>query len=223
MEETIVPFEFKLCVSIFKSSGKTASTLRELRDAIAEVSEEAIVHHTYQYLRRGHMIEYTNDFAQWAGENLEERALAEHLSGIDPYDFKEVEALRRKLLDRIDDYLERFPEPRPAMPGDEFFFNETVTFIFPAGVRARNLAEFFAAIKFIDEGCIYYHFYESRIRLGKGSDDFSKWFEEVLHEKNLADKVRIIDPMMYTIEQIRGFIAAAVEAEVRRDMEEVIR
>lgn len=215
------PFEFKLCVSVHKSSGKTASTLRELRDAIAEVSEEAIIHHTYQYFLKGHMLEYTNDFAQWAGENLEERALAEHLSSTDPYDFKDLDALRKELIDQIDYYLERFPEPRGAMPGDEFFFNETVTFIFPAGIRARNLAEFFAAIKFIDEGCIYYHFYESRIRLGKGTDDFSRWFDEDLQEKNLAEKIRTIDPLMFTIEQIRGLIADAVEVEVRKDMEEL--
>ncbi len=216
------PFEFKLCVSIHKSSGKTAGTLRELRDAISEVSEEAIVHHTYQYFLKGHMFEYTNDFAHWAGESLEERALAEHLSSIDPYSFRDVEALRRKLIDQIDDYLEHFPEPRAAMPGDEFYFNETVTFIFSAGIRARNLAEFFAAIKFIDEGCVYYHFYESRVRLGKGTDDFSKWFDEALGEKDLAEKIRSIDPLMFTVEQIRGLIADAVEEEVRKDMEEII-
>ena len=167
------------------------------------------------------MLEYTNDFAHWAGENLEERALAEHLSNIDPYNFRDVEALRNKLMDQIADYIEHFPEPRGAMPGDEFFFNETVTFIFPAGIRARNLAEFHAAIKFIDEGCIYYHFYEYRIRHGKGTDDFSRWFDEELQEKTLAEKIRTIDPMLFTTEQIRAYIADAVEIEVRKDMEEL--
>ena len=215
------PFEFKQCVSIHKSTGKKAENLRQLRELIAEASEEVIVHHTYQYFLKGHMLEYTNDFAQWAGESLEERALAEHLSSPDPYEFKDVESLRKKILDLIDHYLEHFPEPRPVMPGDEFFFNETVTLIFPVGIRARNLAEFFAAIKFIDEGCIYYHFYESRIRIGRGSDDFSRWFEGTLGEKDLAEKIRAIDPLMSTTEKIRTFIAELVEERVRRDMEVV--
>lgn len=218
MEET-TPFEFRQCVSIHKSTGKKAGNLRELRDVIAEASEESIVHHNYQYFMKGHMLEYTNDFAEWVGESLGEKALAEHLSNIDPYEYKEIGALRNELLDLIDDYLDRFPNTKEAMPGDELYFNETVTLIFPVGIRARNLAEFFAAIKYIEEDCIYYHFYEARIRLGRGSDDFSRWFEDTLGEKDLAGKIRAVDPLMYTSEQIRTFIAGLVEEKVRRDME----
>ena len=218
MDETM-SFEFKQCVSIHKSTGKKAGNLRELRDVIAEASEESIVHHNYQYFLKGHMLEYTNDFAEWVGESLGEKALAEHLSNIDPYDFKEIGALRNELLGLLDDYLDGFPNPKEAMPGDELYFNETVTLIFPAGIRARNLAEFFAAIKYIEEDCIYYHFYEARIRLGRGSDDFSRWFEDTLGEKDLAGKIRAIDPLMYTVEQIRMIIAGLVEEAVRRDME----
>ena len=220
MDET-TPFEFKQCVSIHKSTGKKAGNLRELRDVIAEASEESIVHHNYQYSQKGRMREYTNDFAEWVGESLGEKALAEHLSNIDPYDFKEIGALRNELLGLIDYYFDRVPKPKEAMPGDEFYFTETVTLIFPVGIRARNLAEFFAAIKYIEEDCIYYHFYEARIRLGRGNDDFSRWFEDTLGEKDLAGKIRAVDPLMYTVEQIRTFIAGLVGETVRRDMEAI--
>lgn len=218
MDET-TPFEFKQCVSIHKSTGKKAGNLRELRHVIAEASEDSIVHHNYQYFLKGHMLEYTNDFAEWVGESLGEKALAEHLSNIDPYDYKEIGALRNELLVLIDDYLGSFPDPKQAMPGDELYLNETVTLIFPAGIRARNLAEFLAAIKYVEADCIYYHFYEARIRLGRGSDDFSRWVEDTLGEEDLAAKIRAIDPLMYTVEQIRAFIAGWVEATVRREME----
>lgn len=214
----MAPFEFRQSVSISKSTGKKAGNLRQLRDVIAEATEESIVHHTYQYFLKGHMLEYTNDFAEWAGESLGERALAEHLSNIDPYNSKEIGALRNELLELIDEYLDKFPNPKEAMAGDEFYLNEMVTIIFPMGVRARNLAEFLAAIKYIEEGCIYYHFYEARIRL-RGTDDFSKWFEDALEERDIAAKIRAIDPLMYSTEQIRLFIAGMVEEEVRRDME----
>jgi len=86
-EIKLKPFEFRQCVSILKATGRKAGTLREMRDVIAVVSDESIFHHTYQYFLKGHILEYANDFAHWTGESLEERALAERLSGIDPYDF----------------------------------------------------------------------------------------------------------------------------------------
>lgn len=221
MEKAIAPFEFKQCASILKSTREKAKNLRDLREIIARVSDEAIFHHTYQYFLKGHIYQYTNDFAQWAGESLEEEALAEHLSVIDPYEFKTIEDLRGALLAVIDRYLEDFPEPREAMSGDEFHFNETITLIFPVGIRAKNLAEFLMAIKYVDAGSIYYHFYEARVRLGGGIDDFSTWIETSLDKKDLAEKVRAIDPFMHSIEEIRKHIIEVVEKEARRDMEVV--
>ncbi len=219
MEEIIKPFEFRQCVSILKSTGEKAKDLRELKDLIASVSDESIFHHTYQYFLKGHILEYTNDFAQWAGESLEERELSEHLSNIDPYDFKDISALRNEILNVIHNHLERFPEPRKSIPGDEFYFNETVTFIFPVGIRARNLAEFLMAIRHVNTSPIYYHFYEARMRLGKGIDDFSRWIEDVFGKKDLAERIRAIDPFMHTIEGLKEHIIEAVEEEVRKDME----
>ena len=211
-------FEFKQCVIIIKSTGKKAKNLREFRDALAVVSEGSIFHHTYQYLLKGHILEYTNDFSQWAGAGLEESALSEQLSNIDPYIFSSSEALRTELLRVVDDYLEVFPEPRDAMQGDEFFFNETITLVFQAGVWARNLAEFLMAIKYIDASSLYYHFYDARRRFEGKSNDFSQWFDE-LGKKDVAEKLRFIDPFMHSLEGIRERIAAALEEAVRQDME----
>lgn len=215
------PFEFKQCVNVLKSTGRKAKGLRELRDILAVVSDESIFHHTYQYFLKGHILEYTNDFAHWAGESLEERALSERLSNIDPYSFKSINDLRNELLNEIDDYLKGFPEPREAMPGDEFYFNETITLTFPVGIRVKNLAEFLIAVKYIDAAALYYHFYEARVRLGV--DDFSKWFEDSLDKKELAEKIRSIDPFMHSIEGIREYIAEAVDEEVKKDMGEIIQ
>jgi hypothetical protein len=223
MEEIIEPFEFRQCLSILKSTGKKARNLQELKNVITVISDECIFHHTYQYFIKGHILEYTNDFAHWAGESLEERALSEYLSNIDPYDFAGITDLRNELMKVIDDHLALFPSPREAMPGDEFYFNETVTLIFPVGLRAKNLAEFMTAMKFIDSVSIYYHFYEARIRLGRGIDDFSMWIEDSLGKKELAGRIRSIDPFMHTIEEIRGHIVDVVEEEVKKDMEVVDR
>jgi len=210
------PFEFKQCVNLLKSTGKKASNLNDLRDVIESVSRESIFHHTYQYFLKGHMLQYTNDFAHWAGESLEERALAEQLSNIDPYSFSDVDELRNELLRVIDAYISVFPEPRAVWPGEEFYCNETITITCPAGVRARNLAEFLMAIKYVDDASLYYHFYEARVRLGV--DDFSKWMDEVLKRPDPAGRIRAIDPFMHSIDGIRDHIAAVVEDTLREDM-----
>ncbi len=215
----IKPFEFRQCVNVVVSTGKKAKNLRELRDLIASVSEESIFHHTCQYFLKGHTLEYTSDFAQWTGQILEERALAEQLSNIDPYAYRNMGKLREKLLNVIDAYFENFPEPRDALPGGEFYFVRTLTLVFRSGIKAKNLAEFLIAIRYIDPASIYYHFYDARIRLGGGIDDFSKWIDEVLGKNELAEKIRAIDPFMHTIDGIREHLAEIIEEEVKVEME----
>jgi hypothetical protein len=211
-------FDFRDAVRILRPTGKKAETLRELRDLLATANDECIFHHTYQYFSKGHILEYTNDFAQWAAENLEESALSEMLSSIDPYSYPTVEALRGELLRVIDYYIGNFPETRTVMPGDEFYFIETISFIFPVGVKARNLAEFLMALKYIDAESIYYHFFEARMRLGQAVDDFSKWLADVLDMKDMAEKIQSIDPFMHNMEGIREHLIEIIEEGLKEQM-----
>ncbi len=215
------PFKFKQSINILKSTGQKANNLRELRNIIASVQEGALFHHMYQYFLKGHILEYTNDFAQWAGENLEERTLSEQLSNIDPYEFDNINDLRNRLLDVIDAYLKKFPEPRRVMKGGEFYFKETITIVFPIDVLAHTLEEFLIAIKYMEPGPIYYHFYEARMR--HGTDDFSRWIEDIHKRKQLAYNIRAIDPFMHSIEGIRNHIITAVENELKKELKENLK
>ncbi len=211
-------FEFRQCTSILKSTGRKARNLNELRNVTVVISDNCIFHHMYQYFLKGHIQEYTNDFAHWAGENIEERALSEQLSSIDPYAFSSIGEVRNELVRVIDAYIEKFPEPREALPGDEFYFTETITLIYHSAIKVKNLAEFLMAIKYIDIGSIYYHFYEARTRLGGDTDDFSKWFDESLGKPELGEKTMAIDPFMHNMDGIRGHIIDMLEEEVQKDM-----
>ncbi len=212
------PFEFKQCIGLLKATGRKAKNLHELRAGIEGASKESVYYHTSQYLLKARKLEYTNEFAQWAGESLGERVLAEHLSIVDPYEFKDFVDLKDKLLTVIDDYLETFPEPREVIPGNEFYFNETITLVMSSGMEVDNLAEFLVAARHLDDSSIYYHFYESRTRLG-GEDDFTNWLEDSLGETELAEKMRAIDPFMYGIEGTRNLIVKMVEERVKTTME----
>ena len=213
------PFIFRQCTNILKSAQRNAGTIKELEHGIKEVSDASIFHHTYKYFLKGHILEYTNDFAQWVGESLEEHTLSEHLSGVDPYDFNSISALREEIARVIYNYLAHFPEPRPAMKGNEFYFNESVTIVFSTGIIAHNLAEFLQALKYVDSSSVYYHFYEGRIHSIYGLDDFSMWLKEELNEKELSEKLMHIDPFMYDIEGMRRLILNIVEQKVQKDME----
>ena len=76
-------------------------------------------------------------------------------------------------------------------------------------------------IKYIELAFIYHHFYEARMRLGGGRDDFSEWLELALEETELAGKIRSIDPFMNTLEEIRARLIQEVERELQRDMEAI--
>ena len=217
--QPVVPFQFRECVVIPKATGVKAATVHELEDRIAAVSDESLYHHTYQYVLKGHLQEYTNEFAEWAGESIEERALAEKFTNLDPYELPSIEALREALIRIIREYLETNPEPRPVAKGNEFYFNETLTMIFNTSLRARNLAEFLIALQYLEPGSLYFHFYEARNRSTERTNDFSNWVRCTLEKEDLATEIDRIDPFMFGLEGLRNQIVSLVDAELRKDME----
>ena len=211
-------FDFFECRKLLMATGRKARNLTELMDFIGSASANSIYHHTYEYFFTGHIVEYTNDFAQWVGTILEARVLSENLSNIDPFNAVSLDSLREELLGSISRYLKRYGDPGNVLPGEEFYFQESVTIVFAAGFRALNLAEFLMAIRFVDQQSIYYHFYEGRSRVKGGIDDFSKWVEDALGYKDLAHAIRSIDPFMHTIEGIRSHIVSLTENALREEI-----
>ncbi|MDA8090168.1 MAG: DUF5752 family protein [Nitrospiraceae bacterium] len=213
-------FDFRECRKLIMATGRKARNLTELHELIGSASANSIYHHTYEFFFKGHILEYTNDFAQWVGAILEARVLSENLSNIDPFrDTASLDSLREELLGSISRYIKKYGDPGNVLPGEEFYFQESVTVVFPAGFRALNLAEFLMAMRFVDQQSIYYHFFEGRSRVPAGIDDFSKWVEDTLGKKELALHIRSIDPFMHSIEGIRGQIVSLIENALREEIE----
>lgn len=174
----------------------------------------------YQYfLKEKRILEYTNDFAQWTGEILRESILSEQLSNMDPYTFKTTACLRDEIVRVIDEHLRDYPKTNSALPGDEFYFNDSITLIAPIGMQSKNLAEFLVGVTYVELESIYFHFYEARVRPPLEVDDFSLWVEDALNKKELAYKIRAIDPFMHSLEATRRHIIKLVEDELKKDME----
>lgn len=76
------------------------------------------------------------------------------------------------------------------------------------GLKAQTLAEFQDDLMRVDAASIYHHFWgrflASRFSEPEYNNDFASWVYRALHEKALAEKLSMINPMSYaTIDNIR--------------------
>ena len=206
------PFKFFECMNLLQPTGRQAQDLPQLLSLIGEVEPGVIFHHTHQYYLKAaiEIPEYTNDFAVWAAESLEERALAEKLASLDLYGCEDVEEVRNALIRIIKTYLRENPAPRAARNGDAFFFNDAVTIIMEAGPMAGNLPEFIEALRTVGASSIYFHFFEARMRLHGPADDFSVWLDQSLGREDLAQRIQRLDPYHYSLEGLRQQILSVL-------------
>ena len=171
------PFRFMDCALTILSLGRNAQNLRELRGWIAEVPVQSISHHFYESLLRPAFDdpEYRNDFALWARRHLHDNVLAERLGVIDPLEYDDLEALRKQVLEVIEDRLAETPIVPAVTPGHEFYFLRSHRVILDTGLQAATPAELGAMLPRLTTGSIYYHFVEARRRPPVRMDDFSAW------------------------------------------------
>jgi hypothetical protein len=212
----IKPFIFFECIALVKLTGRKASNITEFLEIFKQVSPECVFHHMHQYFLRSSAqpIHYTNDFAVWVAEWLEEKSLAERLANINPYAYASVEELRWETIHIMEDYLTEFPPPRPVLPGGEFYFNEGVTIVVPTGLKATNVEEFTECLGKVDRSSIYFHFFEARLRLGKERDDFSEWLSTTLGMKDVAEEIRGFDAYLFEIDELRTRIKGLLVGEL---------
>jgi len=213
MEEKNV-FRFYECFALTTLTGRRAANIVEFVEILKSASPEAIFHHMHQYFLKPHAVEpeFPNDFAVWVSESLGEPLLAEALANVNPFEFTNIEDLRAELLRIIEEYLTKYPPPRPVLPGREFMFNEGITIVIPTGIESGPLLhEFAAKLKEVDYSSIYFHFYESRLRFGRPVDDFSEFLSTSLERPGIAARIKSLDPYMYSTEVLRAKIIGLIE------------
>lgn len=84
---------------------------------------------------------------------------------VSPFEFKQCISVLKstgKKAKNLRELRDVIAGIREAMSGDEFCFNETMTLIFPVGIRAKNLAEFLMAVKYVPM-LICYHFHKAKM------------------------------------------------------------
>ncbi|MEE9554686.1 MAG: DUF5752 family protein, partial [candidate division Zixibacteria bacterium] len=156
---------------------RPALNLRELYDRISTCTMDSIYHHFCETTLRPSFDdpEYRNDFAVWARYTLNDEILAERLGILDPYDFTDMEALRRAVLDIIDDRLSELSHFPWARQNKAFEFIQAYTMVFDTGRDITNPEDLPYAITQMTTSSLYYHFIEARRRVEGRLDDFTAW------------------------------------------------
>ncbi|ADH85179.1 DUF5752 family protein [Desulfurivibrio alkaliphilus] len=204
------PFALKDCSLIAIATGRKAFTLAELRDHLKDVTLDSVYHHFWGGLlgARFEEREFNNDFAAWCRHHLYELELAEQLAVVDPGEHRELEGLRREVLDIIDERLDSSELAHWRRAPRPFEFIRSQLVIFATGKTLQQPTDLAAVLPEISTGSVFYHFIDSRRRLEDGGDDFSFWLAGFGDEyQELRNSLDNIDPFFASLSQVRDDLA----------------
>ena len=210
MNRTIAPFAIKDCALIALATGRRAQNLKELRNHLAEVSENSIYYHFWGGLLRPRFDnpEYHNDFAIWTAHSLHNKVLAERLAIINPLRFESIEQLRDEVLETLDSYLDKTEFPQWSRSDDQFDFVRSQLVVFDTGLRIEHPREFRDVLPAISLGSIFYHFVEARRRNAEAIDDFRNWLLERCPERTeLIQMLEYVRPGFTSLKTLRKELA----------------
>lgn len=212
------PFIFCSRLNLRELTGLKAKNLTELVSMIKTVPGSVIYHHTHHFLQQHQYLvpEPPNDFAYWVEQSLGYKDLAEDLASVNTCDYHTIRALRDRIVLEIEDYLRKGKASRDAVDGEEFHFVKSVSFVFRTPYAASDLQEFGDILKKVTIEAIYYHMFESRLRLEKGVNDFSNWMRAELSAFELAEQIDQLDPYTHTMEGLRGKLRTLIDEQIGR-------
>jgi hypothetical protein len=217
------PFHFVTQTSLIELTGLRASEVYQLLEHLKNVPGSVLYYHTHHFLRQHQFLspEPPNDFAYWVTNVLQEDRLGEQLAAIDTVRFSSLRSLREALVGTIERYLSKGRSSRVAPEGEEFHFMKARSFVIQTPYVVRNLDEFLDAIQKVSINSLYHHIFEARLRLEKGTNDFSKWLETELGEETLAKAIARLDPYTLTLEGLRQKIVRLIRTRQSERSKEI--
>ena len=211
------PFRFHTRLNLVELLGRRASTVPELLTGIREVSGASIYHHTHRFLQQHHFLspEPPNDFAYWISGSMALDDVGERLASVDTIRYRRINDLRARYVSILEEALAARRNWWPVcQENNEFHFLSCRTFIIPLPAIARDADEFLDILGRISVNSLYYHIFESRLRMERGENDFAVWFEE-RGNRELADALSRLDPYTITLEGLRQKIIGLVRRYVQ--------
>jgi small-conductance mechanosensitive channel len=217
------PFHFFGRAHLKELTGLKASNLGELVNILKTAPDSVVYYHTHNFIEEHHYLtpEPANDFSVWVSDALGDDVLGERLAAIDTFEFTSLTALRDRLVSIIEEDVSQEAQRanghnhRDAPEGREFRFIKSISVIVPTHYVAHDLREFVEVLRILSLSSLYFHIFESRLRLGKGQNDFSAWLGSSLDEKELAQEVARLDPYNYTLEGLRSSLIQLIEKRIK--------
>lgn len=210
-------FHFFTRVHLRELTGLSAKNLTQLLEHLKTVPGSVIYHHTHHFLQQHQYLspEPPNDFAYWVAQALRNDRLGEQLASINTCDFPTIRELRERIVAVIEAEVRGHKNQNEASEGNEFHFIRSISFVLPTPYQAHDLAEFMESLSKVTINSLYYHIYESRLRLEQPTNDFSKWME-TLGEKELAAEITRLDPYTHTMEGLRNRLIQLIQKTINK-------
>jgi hypothetical protein len=215
------PFYFNTSEHLLRIGRQKASTLAELLEALRTCPDDSIFQHTFRTLQDHHFIRqgFSNDFAHWILSACNEPILAEQLASVDVREFTAIEGLRGRMVEIVDEFLEKNPQSASHAGHEPFYFCASDIVVLPTAFVANSLSGFLDGINQVSVHSIHHHFIEARLRLHRMSNDFSQWREEEVGLPAAGDSIEHIDIYTNTMEGVRRQIAGTVEQVLKQNGE----
>ena len=153
--------------------------------------------------------EYHNDFSWWAHFGLHDDILTERLAIIDPTEYKDIEDLRKRLIQVIENRIAEVDYMPWSRNENRFHFLRSTIIVYdlchePLGCVNSDLKTF---ISKMTPTSVFYHFIDARRRTSDGSDDFSVWLAGFgTQYEELIKKIKLIDPYFLSLSEIRKLL-----------------
>lgn len=210
-------FHFFTRAHLRELTGLKARNLTELLEHVKTVPGSVIYHHTHHFLQQHQYLspEPPNDFAYWVTQALRHDRLGEKLASINTCDFSTIRELRERIVQVIETELGHGKDHNQAPEGNEFYFIRSVSFVLPTPYFAHDLVEFLDGLKHVTIDSLYYHIFESRLRLERPTNDFSEWLAS-LGEKELAVQITRLDPYTHTMEGLRNRLIQMIQKTINQ-------
>ena len=199
-------FKILDCALIAIATGEKAQNLRELRDILKNIHHGCLYYHFWGGLLRPHFDdpEFQNDFAVWASRNLHDSKISEQLSIINPNVFKDMEDLRREVIEIIEERLSESEHVPWVKTGQEFHFIRSQIVIFDTGITYNDPKDLLEIIPNMSLGSIFFHFIDARRRTPDKRNDFSVWLTGFGDKYDgLIEGLDNIDPYFTTLNELR--------------------
>ena len=199
------PFRFYTSSLLVEITGKKADDLKSFVDILKSIDESSIFYHIHHSFREYTFApgEYSNDFARFVAESLEDRELAEQLTSINVKDFTDLNSLRLEIIKIIENHTKEMPNTNKVPHGREFYFLKNVGIISATPYVVSTIYEFIEALDKVGMRSLYYHFFDARLRLGRKTNDFSNWIRNNFENDILAQKIEDLDPYFITMDELK--------------------